>query len=93
VTLDVLPSVCPLQEYHAAAFGLPQARANLYIHLLAPILKQCLAKHKPATCEQELQEDKEYLADVTERPIQRDTYEQKLYYSGDRRTEKRTCIP
>ncbi len=78
-----------LQEYHAAAFGLPQATTNHLIHLLEPLLRQCLEAHKPATSEQELQEKlqegKEYLADVTERPIQRDTYNQQPYYSGKKK--------
>lgn len=53
------------------------------------IVRQCLEKNKPATCPQELeeklQEGKDYLADVTERPIQRDTYNQRPYYSGKKK--------
>ncbi|GAB4112034.1 MAG: hypothetical protein Fur004_24280 [Thermoflexibacter sp.] len=30
-----------LQEYHAAALGLPQATTNLFIHLLEPLVRQC----------------------------------------------------
>jgi len=79
----------PLQEYHAAAFGLPQATANAFIHLLEPLVRQCLEVLKPATSGQELreklQEGKDYLADVTERPIQRDTYDQEPYYSGKKK--------
>jgi hypothetical protein len=80
----------PLQEYHAAAFGLPQATANTFIHILEPLIKQSLQDFQPATSQEQLQEQlqegKDYLVDVTERAVQRDTYHQQAYYSGKKRT-------
>ena len=80
----------PLQEHHAASFGMTQPQANVLIHLLSDILRKTLKrlgelperneyriKHIVETCE-------DVLLDGVERPIQRPKASdlQKACYSG-----------
>ncbi len=78
-----------LQSVQAELFEMHQPEANLWIHVLAPLLNQALAdsKHLPARSMEDLELDddcKLFFHDGTERPIPRSTdYEtQKAYYSG-----------
>lgn len=80
----------PLQEHHAASFGMTQSQANLLIHLLSGLLRKTLKRLG------ELPERNEYrikyivkscedvLLDGVERPIQRPQASdlQKACYSG-----------
>jgi hypothetical protein len=80
----------PLQEHHAASFGMTQSQTNLLIHLLAGLLRKTLK------CLGELPERNEYriqhvlksyenvLIDGVERPIQRPQASdlQRACYSG-----------
>ena len=80
----------PLQEHHAASFGMTQSQANLLIHLLSGLLRKTLKRLG------ELPERNEYrikyivkscedvLLDGVERPIQRPQASdlQKTCYSG-----------
>lgn len=76
----------PLQEYHAASFGLTQDMANKWIHILADILDKSLVDYRPSEAETPLPaEETVVLIDVTERPIERDTYEESLHYSGKKK--------
>lgn len=67
----------PLQEHHAASFGINQPKANLYIHKFIPILRQTLKRlgelpsRRPLALDQVLQNCKHVLLDGTERPIQK----------------------
>ena len=81
-----------LQSVQAELFGMHQPEANLWIHILAPLLNQALAesKHLPARSMDELELDDGcnlFFHDGTERPIPRSTdYEtQKEYYSGKKK--------
>jgi len=80
----------PLQEHHAASFGITQPQANVLIHLFSDILRKALKvlgelperneyriKHIIASCE-------DVLLDGVERPIQRPQASdlQKACYSG-----------
>lgn len=79
-----------LQSVQASLFEMHQPEANLWIHLLAPILNSALKDSgmTPARSMEELdlneQEGHLLFHDGTERPIQRplDEDEQKTYYSG-----------
>jgi len=78
-----------LQSVQAELFRMHQPEANLWIHILAPLLNQALAdsQHLPARSMDELELDGDcnlFFHDGTERPIPRSTdYEtQKEYYSG-----------
>jgi hypothetical protein len=88
----------PLQEYHAASFGMEQKHCNLFIHRLQPILDQALidAGAMPAEKQDDFNESvkNEYddnlpvlLHDGTEREVPRpvDYDEQKEYYSGKKK--------
>ena len=80
----------PLQEYHAAMFGLNQPQCNLWIHLLKEILLKTLKSLRELperNClrvAQILQAYDHVLLDGTERPIQRPqaSERQKSCYSG-----------
>jgi hypothetical protein len=76
-----------LQEFFAAAFDTDQATCNKFIHILSPILEESLASYAPKRKIEEVifQEGETYLGDATERPIQRDMYAQKLFYSGKKK--------
>ena len=58
---------------------------NKWIHLLSPLLDKVTQAWQASRQEVPTQEQ-ELVVDVTERPIQRDTYEQKQYYSGKKKT-------
>lgn len=78
-----------LQSVQAELFERHQPEANVWVHILAPILNQALADsgHLPARSMEELEFDQEsilFFHDGTERPIPRPTDDdlQKEYYSG-----------
>jgi hypothetical protein len=89
----------PLQEYHAACFGMDQKHCNSFIHVLYHILEQCLrdAEVMPAETQKEFEsllktqpvEDSLpiLLHDGTEREIPRpvDREEQQENYSGKKK--------
>jgi len=76
-----------LQEFFAAAFELNQSNCNKWIHLLSPILDKSLEAYCPKRNIEEVNfiEGEIYLTDATERPVQRDTYEQKNFFSGKKK--------
>lgn len=84
----------PLQEYHAAQYGLSQPQANIWIHLLTRLLQDTLDENKnlPARSNKELiyvlKDVSKVFIDGTERPVQRSTdYQtQKDHYSGKKKT-------
>jgi hypothetical protein len=84
---------CPTQEMHATSFGMYQPDANIWIHLLHPLLNQTLAdlNELPKRDAQAFQPNegdlKVYFHDGTERPVPRpsDLKKQKLYYSGKKK--------
>lgn len=80
--------VHPLQEALAFQFDLDVPMANKWIHILTPILNKSLEKYIPKENIQDVafQIDEEYIVDGTERPIQRDTYDQETFYSGKKKT-------
>ena len=67
----------PLQEHHAANFGITQPKANMLIHLLLPLLRKTLRRlgelpeRKASRLLEILKEQTDVLLDGTERPIQR----------------------
>jgi hypothetical protein len=81
------------QEMHATLFGMHQPDANIWIHLLHPILNQTLAALGELPVRDAVafkpEEDalKIYFHDGTERPIPRpkDNATQKEYYSGKKK--------
>lgn len=84
-----------LQSVQAELFGMHQPEANLWIHVLSPLLNQALAdsKHLPARSMDNLELDEDcnlFFHDGTERPIPRSTdYEtQKEYYSGKKNSTR-----
>jgi len=80
----------PLQEHHAACFGITQPKANMFIHLFIPLLRKTLnrlgelPKRNPYQLEQLLKSYDDVLLDGTERPIQRpsDNQTTEEHYSG-----------
>jgi hypothetical protein len=76
----------PLQEALAASFEIEQGMANKWIHILTPLLKKALKDYdaardlKPLT--PKLVAENPYLADATEREIQRPKFNQEDHYSG-----------
>lgn len=77
-----------LQEVLASIFDLDVSMVNKWIHILSPILDKSLTQHAPKQRlqEVELNQEQTYITDCSERPIQRDTYEQEQYYSGKKGT-------
>lgn len=78
-----------LQSVQAELFGMHQPEANVWIHVLKPLLNQALADsgHLPARSMEELELEDEnnlFFHDGTEREIPRPTDQetQKEYYSG-----------
>lgn len=81
-----------IQEQHGALFGVSQPRANTWIHQLHPLLNQALAMAGELPGREAegfvlSEEDRVFLHDGTERPIQRpkDKSAQRLYYSGKKK--------
>lgn len=76
-----------LQEVMAFQFDLDVSMVNKWIHILTPILNKSLEKYMPKAIIQEVdfQIDEVYIIDGTERPIQRDTYDQETFYSGKKK--------
>jgi len=77
-----------LQEVMAFQFELDVSMVNKWIHILTPILSKSLEKYIPKAKIEDVdfQLDEEYIIDATERPIQRDTYDQETFYSGKKKT-------
>ena len=80
------------QEMHATLFGMHQPDANVWIHLLHPILNQALAALgelpvREAEAFNPEEQELYFLHDGTERPIPRpkDKDAQKKYYSGKKK--------
>ncbi|MCP4167158.1 MAG: DDE transposase family protein [Chloroflexi bacterium] len=78
-----------LQNVQAELFGMHQPEANLWIHVLEPLLNQALGDsgHLPARSMEELEIEEDcnlFFHDGTERPIQRPVNNdgQKEFYSG-----------
>lgn len=76
-----------IQEFFAASFGLTQDMANKWIHVLSPLLEKTLKHYRPARRAEDIKlgSETEYILDATERPVERDCYEQEKYYSGKKR--------
>ena len=80
----------PLQETHAAVFGMNQPQANNWVHLLKKILRDTLQKADCLPCRDVahlnklLYEGQEIFVDASERPIPRpgDKDVQQEFYSG-----------
>jgi hypothetical protein len=83
-----------LQTMQGAFFGISQAKANVWIHCLHPILNHSLAAvgELPARKMEDVTFDETeaalYFHDGTERPIQRPSEpdQQRLFYSGKKTT-------
>jgi DDE superfamily endonuclease/Helix-turn-helix of DDE superfamily endonuclease len=77
-----------LQEVVAAHFDLDVSMVNKWIHILSPILDKSLEKYAPKSRIEEVkfEKDETYITDGSERPIQRDTYQQEEFYSGKKGT-------
>ena len=77
-----------LQEVVASYFDLEVSMANKWIHILSPILDKSLEKYAPKSSIEDVkfEKDETYIIDGSERPIQRDTYQQEEYYSGKKGT-------
>lgn len=79
----------PTQEFLAFSFDLEQDMANKWIKVLLPVLEKTLheyhAEEKEQKINQVIQEKETYKLDVTERPVQRDTYEQEEFYTGKKK--------
>ncbi len=73
-----------VQSFFAAAFDLSQDMANKWIHILSPLLNAALKSYRPARRAEDIDivANAEYIIDATERPVERDSYEQHQYYSG-----------
>jgi DDE superfamily endonuclease/Helix-turn-helix of DDE superfamily endonuclease len=76
-----------LQEVMAFQFDLDVSMVNKWIHILTPLLNKSLEKYIPKTTIEDIdfQIDEVYIIDGTERPIQRDTYDQETFYSGKKK--------
>jgi hypothetical protein len=76
----------PLQEAVAASFDIDQGMANKWIHVLTPLLKKALKDYDAARdlnqLKQKLIPNQTYIADATDREIQRPKYNQEEHYSG-----------
>ncbi len=77
-----------LQEVVASYFDLDVSMVNKWIHILSPILDKALEKYAPKSRIEDVkfEKDETYITDGSERPIQRDTYQQEEYYSGKKGT-------
>jgi hypothetical protein len=79
-----------LQELMAAAFDIDQSLINRWIHLLTPILDDCLEKYQAARTQQALNEQlvegQTYIADATDREIARPKYKQEENYSNKQKS-------
>ena len=80
----------PTQEMMGASFNLSQPKANLWIHFLNPLLEEALSAAELMPCRQMDQSTGEksslYSHDGVEREIQRPKKDQKIYYSGKKKT-------
>jgi hypothetical protein len=77
-----------LQELVASYFDLDVSMVNKWIHILSPLLDKSLVKYAPKSRIEDVKfkKDETYITDGSERPIQRDTYQQEEYYSGKKGT-------
>jgi len=80
----------PTQEMMGTSFEMSQPKANLWIHFLTPLLEEALsdAKQLPSRKMDESFGDEAalYSHDGVEREIQRPKKDQKVYYSGKKKT-------
>jgi hypothetical protein len=85
-----------LQQHHAAAYGMNQPQANLWIHLLLRLLRKTLKnlgelpQRRAFKLKEVLEKVEQVFIDGTERDIQRpqDFEEQKEHYSGKKKRIK-----
>lgn len=77
----------PLQEYLAASFGLTQDMTNKWIHALSPLLIKAMQNYRPSRRAEDIKtiDGSQHIIDATERPVERDTYEQAQFYSGKKK--------
>lgn len=79
----------PIQEALAASFDLAQDMCNKWIHVLTPLLQKALKQYQiqrdANKVEHHLADEQTYIADTTERTIQRDSYDQEHFYSGKKK--------
>lgn len=77
----------PLQEFLAASFGLSQDMSNKWIHVVSPLLLKPMQNWRPSRRADDMPIDDTsvVIVDATERPVERDTYEQEEFYSGKQR--------
>jgi len=83
----------PLQEHHAASFGLTQPKTNMLLHLFIPLLRKTLKRlgelpnRNAYHLEELLKNHTDVLLDGTERPIQKPSDYQIAdeYYSGKKK--------
>lgn len=63
--------------------------ANKWVHILTPLLEKALKsfkiERKAVKIDQVLTAKESFIVDATERPIQRDSYEQEHFYSGKKK--------
>lgn len=74
-----------LQELHAAHFDMTQDMCNKWIHILMPLCLKLLEEHIPTTKIEDVDFKETVAMDVTERGVQRDIYEQEVYFSGKKK--------
>jgi hypothetical protein len=79
----------PLQETLAVMFEMDQPSCNKWIKILSPLLAKSLSKYKAernsAIFSANVEINKTYISDCVETSIQRDSYDQELYYSGKKK--------
>ena len=86
----------PLQQHHAATYGMTQPLAHLWIHLLVELIRRALQKdgqlpqRRPSAIKALLERIAEVRIDGTERRIQRplNEEEQREHYSGKKKTTR-----
>jgi hypothetical protein len=78
-----------LQESLAAEFDMTQSMANKWIHVLLPLLEKALRAHQAerqgGLLAEKLDKDGQYSADCTVRTVQRDSYDQELFFDGKKK--------
>jgi hypothetical protein len=90
----------PLQETHAAAYGMNQPQVNIWVHFFKNILSDALLKAECLPCRDMaglnklLHEGQEILIDASERPIPRpgDKDVQQEFYSGKKTSHNKKLI-
>lgn len=77
----------PLQEFLAASFGLTQDMTNKWIHALSLLLIKAMKQYRPSRRAEDIKilDESQHIIDATERPVERDTYEQEQFFSGKKK--------